>query len=151
MRLPVCMVQAICREGVLCSDQRIYITGHLGRRVNIMGVVVATYYARNKNVVMVDDGTGVIPCVDWYNDNDERRQSLNENAILGLTGYDVKSWLGRLVNVQGTIAGYKDEVQITMHRTLIVTDSDGSACSQRWENEEKLWKCHYSTEFGPNS
>jgi DNA/RNA endonuclease YhcR with UshA esterase domain len=83
----------------------------MNHNVEILGYIVSKYTHYNRTSLVVDDGSGLITCNLWIS---------SDKRDIAHTIYQQEFALGQLVNIQGRIAFFKNEIRITIQHIRIL-------------------------------
>ncbi|CAI8034072.1 CST complex subunit STN1 [Geodia barretti] len=97
-----------------------------------MGDVVSVREKSGPVIYDVDDGSGVVSCVQW------RKTRESSEGIY-------QPGIGQLVSVLGTVDQFRDQRQLKV--TAIIPEEDPNAEPCHWLEVEHLWRTVYSTSF----
>ncbi|KAJ1912329.1 hypothetical protein H4219_005643 [Mycoemilia scoparia] len=107
------------------------------RQVEIVGVVVGVTNSAKFNSFLVDDGTGVIPCIQWHPRNfGDSSEKTAGAALPGYYGGNPESnapaiSLGSLVCVVGKMSEFRNQLQIKA-KSVVNVDNDPNFETLAW-------------------
>ncbi|KMZ65177.1 CST complex subunit STN1 [Zostera marina] len=105
-------------------------------RVEILGTVVSRERKPSFLKFLLDDGTGVIPCVIWLNQNSlhwkfARIQPSDLKLMAEMAMEDEETTVvGSVVRVRGQVCMYRDEIQIKVRD--VMEERDPNAQTLHW-------------------
>eukprot|EP01134_Creolimax_fragrantissima_P001121 CFRG1121T1 len=109
---------------------------HPVRNVRVLGYVVSVHLFANRQLFQVDDGTGVVSCVQWVKELAQDKQGPGWSIQLGVLAY-----------VCGRLSTYKESRQITVSNIYIEDDIMNEPLW--WMRTRKLKEDMYGDPFAP--
>mmetsp|Transcript_46666 Transcript_46666/g.77775 ORF Transcript_46666/g.77775 Transcript_46666/m.77775 type:complete len:319 (+) Transcript_46666:238-1194(+) len=112
--------------------------GHPLNRIHILGIIVGKEFRHEKAIFIVDDGTGIIPCVLWMSETDDP-----EAPQCASTAFEAQ--IGDLASFLGRPSRWKEQFQLVLQHFWI--EKDPHAEILWWLNTMRLHKDVYSVPF----
>lgn len=109
-RLPIACLARLRRDPAISSEIQFF-RGHPVMRVEVLGYVVFLERKSGRRMLQLDDGTGLLWCVQWLADDAEPAAA-------------EPLQLGELVRVRGRLGEYREAAQLTVAHIAAVLDLD---------------------------